>query len=266
MKDPYSAKVTWPDGTAVSVFSGESGAIAHETVTCNGSDEIDMIVKVAPSRAGHLEGLLGDPGEPFDELVGGNGAVYSLDQLAAPWESVAGLRRAVPPVRAELAHHPAELALLLPDGHQHCQLHRPRLPEQGAHRCVADANDRRCRRSATARPKALPTPTCSPTASTTWASPVVATSAWLGPRPVSRRRPAALRRAAYPRAAAPFSRAQRRPAVERHSHRPRGTSTGTPVTRRERPERTAGRRRRRVGHGLCRVAAKLDQAELLQAG
>ena len=88
VKDPYSAKVTWPDGTAVSVFSGESGAIAHETVTCNGSDEIDMIVKVAPSRAGHLEGLLGDPGEPFDELVGGNGAVYSLDQLAAPWESV----------------------------------------------------------------------------------------------------------------------------------------------------------------------------------
>ena len=85
---PDSAKVTWPDGTAVSVFSGESGAIAHETITCNGSDEIDMIVKVAPSRAGHLEGLLGDPGEPVDELVGGNGVVYSLDQLAAPWESV----------------------------------------------------------------------------------------------------------------------------------------------------------------------------------
>ena len=88
VKDPYSAKVTWPDGTAVSVFSGESGAIAHETITCNGSDEIDVIVKVAPSRAGHLEGLLGDPGEPFDELAGGNGALYSLDQLAAPWESV----------------------------------------------------------------------------------------------------------------------------------------------------------------------------------
>ncbi|MGO8877309.1 MAG: hypothetical protein ACLQNG_16280, partial [Acidimicrobiales bacterium] len=88
VKDADSATVTWPDGTAVSVFSGESGAIAHETITCNGSDEIDMVVKVAPSRAGHLEGLLGDPGEPFDELVGGNGALYSLDQLAAPWESV----------------------------------------------------------------------------------------------------------------------------------------------------------------------------------
>jgi hypothetical protein len=88
VEGPDSAKVTWPDGTAVSVFSGESGAIAHETITCNGSDEIDMIVKVAQSRAGHLEGLLGDPGEPFDELVGGNGVVYSLDQLAAPWESV----------------------------------------------------------------------------------------------------------------------------------------------------------------------------------
>ena len=43
---------------------------------------------MAPSRAGHLEGLLGDPGEPFDELVGGNGVVYSLDQLASPWDSV----------------------------------------------------------------------------------------------------------------------------------------------------------------------------------
>jgi hypothetical protein len=85
--NPESAKVTWPDGTAVSVFSGYTGAIAHETVTCNGSDEIDVFVKVAASRAGHLEGLLGDPEEPFDELVGGNGTVYSLDQLTTPWES-----------------------------------------------------------------------------------------------------------------------------------------------------------------------------------
>jgi hypothetical protein len=72
----------------VSVFSGETIAIAHETVTCNGSDEINLIIKVAPSRSGHLEGLLGDPGEPYDELVGGNGVVYSLDQLASPWFSV----------------------------------------------------------------------------------------------------------------------------------------------------------------------------------
>lgn len=88
VENPDSATVTWPDGTAASVFSGYTGAIAHETITCNTSDEIDVIVKVAPSRAGHLEGLVGDPGEPFDELVGGNGVVYSLDQLAAPWASV----------------------------------------------------------------------------------------------------------------------------------------------------------------------------------
>jgi hypothetical protein len=87
VENSESATVTWPDGTAVSVFSGYTGAIAHETVTCNGSDEIDVFVKVAASRAGHLEGLLGDPGEPFDELVGGDGAVYSLDQLTTPWES-----------------------------------------------------------------------------------------------------------------------------------------------------------------------------------
>ena len=53
---PSSAKVTWPDGTAVLVFSGESGAIAHETITCNGSDEIDEIVKVAPSPPGTSKG------------------------------------------------------------------------------------------------------------------------------------------------------------------------------------------------------------------
>ncbi len=63
VESPQLATVTWPDGTAVSVFSGDTIAIAHEVVTCNSSDNINMIVKVAPSRAGHLEGLLGDPGE-----------------------------------------------------------------------------------------------------------------------------------------------------------------------------------------------------------
>jgi hypothetical protein len=88
VQNPESAKVTWPDGTAVSVLSGNTIAIAHETITCNGSDEIDLFIKVPPTRAGHLEGLLGDPGEPYDELVGGNGVVYSLDQLTSPWYSV----------------------------------------------------------------------------------------------------------------------------------------------------------------------------------
>ena len=32
---PQLATVTWPDGTAVSVFSGNTIAIAHEVVTCN---------------------------------------------------------------------------------------------------------------------------------------------------------------------------------------------------------------------------------------
>ena len=85
---PQFATVTWPDGTAVSVFSGNTIAIAHEVVTCNSSDNINVMVKVAPSRSGHLEGLLGDPGEAYDQLAGGNGVVYSMDQLGFPSDSV----------------------------------------------------------------------------------------------------------------------------------------------------------------------------------
>ncbi len=145
VESPQLATVTWPDGTAVSVFSGNTIAIAHEVVTCNSSDNINVMVKVAPSRSGHLEGLLGDPGEAYDQLVGGNGVVYSMDQLAFPSDSVQQLRRAVPPVRPELAHQPAELAFLLPEGPKHSHLHRPCLPEQGAHRSVAEPEDRRRR-------------------------------------------------------------------------------------------------------------------------
>ena len=83
-----SATVTWPDGTAVSVFSGNTIAIAHETVTCNSSEAINLTITVPPSRFGHLEGLLGDPGAPAGELAGGNGTAYSMDELAEPWESV----------------------------------------------------------------------------------------------------------------------------------------------------------------------------------
>ena len=42
----------------------------------------------AARRSGHLEGLLGDAGEPLEQIVGGNGAVYSMDELADPWASV----------------------------------------------------------------------------------------------------------------------------------------------------------------------------------
>ncbi|HXW80875.1 MAG TPA: VWD domain-containing protein [Acidimicrobiales bacterium] len=87
VKDAQLATVTRPDGTAVTVFSGNTIAIAHEVVTCNSSNAINLTVTVPPSRSGHLEGLLGDPGEPFEELVGGNGAFYNLNQLGYPWES-----------------------------------------------------------------------------------------------------------------------------------------------------------------------------------
>ena len=84
---PGWATVTWPDGTAVSVYSLIT--VAHPVrVSCNSSDAIDLTITVPPSRFGHLEGLLGDPGAPAGELVGGNGATYSMEDLARPWESV----------------------------------------------------------------------------------------------------------------------------------------------------------------------------------
>ena len=88
VESPQLATVTWPDGSAVSVLSGNTIAIAHEVITCNSSDNINLFVKMAPSRSGQLAGLLGDPGEPYDQLVGGNGVVYSMDQLGFPWDSV----------------------------------------------------------------------------------------------------------------------------------------------------------------------------------
>ena len=83
---PGGATVTWPDGTAVSVFSMRTLA-ARDRVTCNTSDALDLSVTVPPVRFGHLEGLLGDPGAPPDELLGGNGAKFNMNVLAEPWAS-----------------------------------------------------------------------------------------------------------------------------------------------------------------------------------
>jgi hypothetical protein len=80
------ATVTWPDGTTVSVFSMRTFA-AGERVTCNASNAIDVTITVPPARSGHLEGLLGDPGAPPDELLGGNGAKYDMHVLTEPWAS-----------------------------------------------------------------------------------------------------------------------------------------------------------------------------------
>jgi hypothetical protein len=83
---PDGATVTWPDGTAVSVFSMRTFAAAGR-VTCNTGNAIDLTVGVPPARFGHLEGLLGDPGAPPDELLGGNGAKYNMNVLSLPWAS-----------------------------------------------------------------------------------------------------------------------------------------------------------------------------------
>ena len=83
---PDGATVTWPDGTAVSVFSMRTFAAAGR-VTCNTGNAIDLTVGVPPARSGHLEGLLGDPGAPPDELLGGNGDKYNMNVLSLPWAS-----------------------------------------------------------------------------------------------------------------------------------------------------------------------------------
>jgi hypothetical protein len=83
---PGGATVTWPDGTTVSVFSMRTFAAAGR-VTCNTGNAIDLTVGVPPARSGHLEGLLGDPGAPPDELLGGNGAKYNMNVLTEPWAS-----------------------------------------------------------------------------------------------------------------------------------------------------------------------------------
>jgi hypothetical protein len=84
--DDGAATVTWPDGTEVSVFSMRTAA-ARGRVTCNTSKAINVSVTVPPARSGHLEGLLGDPGAPPDELLGGNGAKYNMNELTEPWAS-----------------------------------------------------------------------------------------------------------------------------------------------------------------------------------
>ena len=83
---PGGATVTWPDGTTASVFSMRTLA-ASDKVTCNASSAIYLTVTVPPARFGHLEGLLGDPGAPPGELLGGNGAKYNMNVLAEPWAS-----------------------------------------------------------------------------------------------------------------------------------------------------------------------------------
>ena len=140
---PGWATVTWPDGTTVSVYSLTTTSRRGRT-SCNSSDAINLDITVPPSRFGHLEGLLGDPGAPAGELAGGNGAAYSMDELAEPWESVHNFDVLYHQFAQSWRRQPAGLALLLPERHQHRQLHRPRLPEQGAHRGVADTDERRC--------------------------------------------------------------------------------------------------------------------------
>jgi uncharacterized membrane protein YgcG len=84
VSNPWAATVTWPDGTTVTVFSIPT---TPRKLICTSRHAINLIISVPRSRFGHLEGLLGDPGKPPGELVGGNGTTYSLDELAQPWAS-----------------------------------------------------------------------------------------------------------------------------------------------------------------------------------
>ena len=87
VQNPLAATVTWPDGTTVSVFTINTTASPHHVLTCNTKHAINLTIRVPQSRFGHLEGLLGDPGKPPGELVGGNGTTYNMEELAEPWQS-----------------------------------------------------------------------------------------------------------------------------------------------------------------------------------
>ncbi len=222
-----------------------------------------MIVKVAPSRAGHLEGLLGDPGEPFDELVGGNGAVYSLDQLAAPWESVQDFDVLYHQFAQSWRITQQSSLFYYPPGTSTASFTDLAFPSRAV--TVASltpttvaAAKRDCKAEGITNPYLL--------------SDCVYDLGLAGGRNVCLGGAEARVQAAtggptatglpessgavLPLSAAPPSSGSPRPG---HQHRHPGHG-------RERPERTAGRRSGRVGHGLRRVGAKLDQAELLQAG
>jgi len=68
--------VTWPDRTEALLSPGAIGP-GYE-------DGVDVSLKVAPARVGHLTGLLGDAGTAGGtELVGGNGRRYS-DEIVNP--------------------------------------------------------------------------------------------------------------------------------------------------------------------------------------
>ncbi len=67
-----------------------------------------------------------------------------MEELAEPWQSAHDFDLLYHQFAQSWRIEPAGLAVLLPEGHEHCKLHRPRLSEPGAHRSVTDPNDRRC--------------------------------------------------------------------------------------------------------------------------
>jgi hypothetical protein len=83
------ADVLWPDGTVAEVSSGGTVAATPRRVSCNTGRDINVEVSLPPSYAGHLAGLLGEPGARFGaDLTGGNGVRYRLAQLESPSASV----------------------------------------------------------------------------------------------------------------------------------------------------------------------------------
>jgi len=118
------------------------------------------------------------PGGAYDPSRGNGSCTAWMSSLA--FAERAQLRRALPPVRPELAHHPAELAFLLPQGTSTATFTDLAFPSSALNRSLADPT-RRGRRKRTARPKALPTLICSRTVVYDIGLTVDATSALVGP-------------------------------------------------------------------------------------
>ena len=90
---------------------------------------LSLLIKVAPDRLGHLTGLLGDAGVPAaTRFLGREGKPYSPTTLEQ------SEKNAVSPLRRELAHLPARVAVHLPPSQEHPLLHDPRLPQEALQR------------------------------------------------------------------------------------------------------------------------------------
>ncbi len=180
VKGLYSATVTWPDGTAITVFSGGTIAIAHETITCNSSDDDQhvrqggAIARRAPRGPARRPGRAVRPASRGERgrLQHGPARLAFGERAATSTCSTTSSRQSWRITQqSSLFYYPRGTStatftdLAFPSSALTVASLTPTTVAAAAKDCKAEG---------------ITNPDCSPTASTTWASPVVATSALAG--------------------------------------------------------------------------------------